>query len=313
MIPSLKPVDRIEFTVLVDNYTDMLLTEQTGVVHRPVLKKGFTLLAEHGFSVLVRVRAGDETHYVLMDTGATGIPLLKNVESLGISLDPVEEIVLSHGHYDHFGSIIPLFRQLNTRLPVHLHPGVFNDRRKINPDGSSSSLPTLNRDLLTNVGAILNLSSEPSLIANQHILLTGEIERITSYEQGSPVLEISEKGEWKKDPFRDDQSLVMVLKDHGLVVLSGCAHAGIINSVKYAQKITGVDLVYAILGGFHLSGPFFGLVTSSTIKEMQDFEPEWVVPLHCTGWDAITRFAEAMPGKVLLNTVGTRYCFGSGE
>jgi len=313
MISSLKPVDRIEFTILVDNYTDMLLVDQTDHVKRPKPEKGLTLVAEHGFSVLIRVWDGDESHCILMDTGATDYPFFENADRLGIGLDPIEEIVLSHGHFDHFGSLVPLLRKQTTRIAIHMHPDSFHERRKKNPDGSYTNLLSLNRDLLTNVGAILNLSTEPSMIANRHILLTGEIERTTSFEQGSPVLEIFEKGEWIKDHFRDDQSLVMILKDHGLVVLSGCAHAGIINSVEYARKITGIDIIHALLGGFHLSGPGLRDVILPTVEAMRDFEPEWVVPMHCTGWEATSRFMEAMPGRVILNTVGTRYCFDSGN
>jgi len=309
MISSLKPVDRIEFTILVDNCTDMLLSDNNGFVKRPVVKKGMTLLAEHGLSILVRVWAGDETHCILMDAGATDIPLLENAERLGIDTAYIEEIVLSHGHFDHFGSLVPVIRAVNSGIPVHMHPGVFSDRRKKNPDGTFSVFPSLNRDLVTTMGAILNLATGPSLIANNHIMLTGEIERKTSYEHGSPVLEISDKGEWKKDPFIDDQSLVMVLRNSGLVVLSGCAHAGIINSVMYAQKITGIDLVYAVIGGFHLSGQNSDDLIPSTIEGMMSFEPEWVVPLHCTGWDATAAFVAAMPGRVPVNTVGTTYRF----
>jgi len=312
MISSLKPVDRIEFTILVDNCTDMLLGEQTDLVKRPKPVKGLTLVAEHGFSVLIRVWDKDEVHCILMDTGATDYPLFENADRLGVDLDSIKEIVISHGHFDHFGSLVPLLRRQSSRIAVHMHPDGFHERRKKNPDGSYSGLSFLNRDLLTNVGAILSLSTGPSLIANRHILLTGEIERTTSFENGSPVLEIYENGAWMKDHFRDDQSLVMILKDHGLVVLSGCAHAGIINSVQYARKITGINLVYAVLGGFHLSGPVLRDLIPSTVEAMRDLEPEWVVPMHCTGWEATSRFMEAMPGRVIYNTVGTRYCFESG-
>ena len=99
------------------------------------------------------------------------------------------------------------------------------------------------------------------------------------------------------------------VKGKGLVVISGCAHAGIINTVEYARKITGVDTVHAVIGGFHLTGPFFEPVIQPTIDAMKEIGPEYVIPLHCTGWKAMNRFAEEMPGQFILNTVGTTYTF----
>jgi len=153
------------------------------------------------------------------------------------------------------------------------------------------------------------MRSEPSTLAAGHLLVTGEVERKTAFEKGMPGMERFTDGSWKPDPIRDDQALVINVKDRGLVVLSGCAHAGIINTVEYAKKITGVDRVHAVLGGFHLTGPAFAPVIPPTVDAMKQINPDYVVPMHCTGWDAINRFMTGMPGRCILNTVGTTYRF----
>ena len=131
----------------------------------------------------------------------------------------------------------------------------------------------------------------------------------TDFEQGFPWAEANIDDGWVTDPFRDDQGLVMNLRGKGLIVLGGCSHAGIINTVEHARAVTGVDRVEAVLGGFHLTGPLFEPVIGPTIDEMKRIAPRYVVPMHCTGWKAIVRFAAEMPDRFLLNTVGTTYVF----
>lgn len=310
MVIPLQVSDSVEITVLVDNYTDSLLTSASPGVRRPVLKHGWFLVAEHGLSLLVRVTSGGKTRSILMDTGVSDLGLMYNARELEADLDAVEEIVISHGHFDHVGSLIPVLRTSSCRLPVHLHPGAFVSRRKRNQDGAYTLLPTLNREEVAHAGALLNLSREPSLIAERTALLTGEIERMTPFEKGSPILEVELEGSWRLDPFPDDQSLVLHVKDKGLIVISGCAHAGIVNSVQYARKITGVDRICAIIGGFHLSGADRQSVMLPTVAAIREMNPGMVVPLHCTGWEAQVEFRNAMPDQFVLNSVGTRYTFG---
>lgn len=307
MTSSLRPIDSVEISVLIDNYTDLLLTEQTSTVSRPILPYGEALLAEHGLSFFITLTSGPKKHHILMDAGVTEIALFHNAKRIGVNLSDIEEICISHGHYDHIGSLIPLLRSLRCRIPVNIHPGAFVKRRKKLPSGSYVDLHSLNRDEIMHAGGIICLSKEPAFIANKMALLTGEIEKTTTFEQGSPVLEAEEHGQWIKDPFHDDQSLILNLNGKGLIVISGCAHAGIINSVRYAQKITGITKIHAVIGGFHLSGSHFKQIIPHTIAEMQKINPDLIIPLHCTGWTATNQLAEAMPGIVIINTVGTQY------
>lgn len=312
MIYPLKPVDGLDITVLIDNYTDLLMVEETPLISRPILSYGKTLFAEHGLSFLVRILSGGKTDTVLMDAGTTETAFTQNAEILRVDLDEISEIVISHGHFDHIGALFHVLHQSSCRIPVHIHPAAFSMRRKKRPDGTYTDLPSLSQDEVTHAGGILSLSEKPSLIINQKLLLTGEIERTTPFEQGSPVLEAMEKGAFVKDPFRDDQSVILHLKGKGLIIISGCAHAGIINSIRYAQKITGINTIYAIIGGFHLSGPNFRNIIPDTIAALRELNPVHIIPMHCTGWQAQVAIAKALPDAFALSTVGTTFHFGEG-
>ncbi|HOJ95231.1 MAG TPA: MBL fold metallo-hydrolase [Methanospirillum sp.] len=306
---SIKPVDSVDITVLVDNYTDLLLAEDTKHISRPTPSHGMTLFAEHGLSLLIRVRSGEKVQTILMDAGATDTAFIHNSKILGVDLDEICEIIISHGHYDHMGALYSVLRQSSCRIPVHTHPAAFSLRRKRLPDGSYTNLPSCMQDTVTHNGGILSLSTDPSVLADHMVMITGEIERTTSFEQGSPVLEAMEGNSFVKDSFRDDQSLIIHLKEKGLIIISGCAHAGIINSVRYAQKITGIEAVHAIMGGFHLSGPYFKTIIPDTISALQEINPDYIIPMHCTGWEAQVCMARAMPDAFVLSTVGTTFHF----
>ena len=147
---------------------------------------------------------------------------------------------------------------------------------------------------------------EPTLICGQHVLVTGEVERRTAFEKGLPGALAERDGSIVPDPILDDQALVLHLKGRGLVVISGCSHAGIVNTVLYARKLTGLEQIHAVLGGFHLTGPFFEEIIPQTIEAVKAWGCSVVVPMHCTGWKAIEDFKTAFPEAFRLNAVGTR-------
>jgi 7,8-dihydropterin-6-yl-methyl-4-(beta-D-ribofuranosyl)aminobenzene 5'-phosphate synthase len=308
---NLREADKLEITVLVDNYADALLYENTDVLKRPVTDPmKSAILAEHGLSILINVYAGSEQHAVVMDCGTTSIALLHNADALGIDLSQVEAVFLSHGHFDHFMGLMALLKVAKKGIPLVVHPDAFLKRRiNVKDFGVTVGFPRLDEAALKKIGVKIQRREEASTFSGGLVLATGEVERVTDFEKGFPLAEAKVEGNWIVDPFRDDQGLAVKVKGKGLVVIGGCSHAGIINTVKYARKVTRTDKVHAILGGFHLTGPIFEPVIGPTIDELKKIKPDFVIPMHCTGWKAINQFAADMPGQFLLNTVGTTYVF----
>jgi len=307
--PPLNKADKVEISVLVDNFSDLLQSPSTPVDRRLPYDPKRRLLAEHGLSCLVRVFANKKEHAILLDTGLSGQCLSWNARQLGVSLAEIEAVVLSHGHYDHTGGLDVTFCGAGHQVPLIAHPEAFFRRRMNVPSQGVFDQPVPDAIALKKAGAEIRMCSSPSTLAGGHLLVTGEVERKIPFEKGMPGGEIEKEGKWVPDPIRDDQAIVISVKDKGLIVLSGCAHAGIINTVEYARKIAGTNHVHAVLGGFHLSGKAFEQVITPTIEAMKKINPDYLVPMHCTGFSAISRFMSAMPGKCILNTVGTTYVF----
>ncbi|MGE5123050.1 MAG: MBL fold metallo-hydrolase [Acidobacteriaceae bacterium] len=307
---DLREADKLEVTILVDNYTDLLILQSTEVVKRHGFPPPQDPHAEHGFSCLLKVFAGSEQHVVLIDAGLGTRALFHNATLLQIDLGQVEAIVLSHGHFDHFGALGEFLYRAAPGTPLYLHPEAFLERQLNIPGvGHLTPMPQLREAVLKAAGASIRKAKGASALASNLVLATGEVNRLTPFEKGFPWAEAKIDGEWIVDPFHDDQGVVVKLKDKGLVVIGGCSHAGIINTVKQAQVATGSEAVHAVLGGFHLTGPLYDAVIMPTIEEMKKFNPMYVIPMHCTGWKAINLFAKEMPAQFILNTVGTSYIF----
>ena len=252
---NLREADRLEVTVLVDNYTDVFL-ESNEVVKRgrmpargggvPAGRGGIpagqarpraagSLLAEHGFSCLIRVCAGPEEHLLLMDSGISPTCFLNNADVLGVDLSEVESAVLSHGHFDHFGGLIGFLGRARRGMVLTLHPDAFLEFRTNNPAmGRAMEMPRLDEKALVEAGAVLSKVKGASTLASELVMVTGDVERVTSFEKGFPAIEAKIDGEWVVDPFHHDQALAVKVKGKGLVVIGGCSHAGIINTVKHA-------------------------------------------------------------------------------
>jgi 7,8-dihydropterin-6-yl-methyl-4-(beta-D-ribofuranosyl)aminobenzene 5'-phosphate synthase len=309
---SLKTVDRIEVTTLMDNYIDLLLPSTDIIIRPPLAKEGKikedTLLAEHGFSLLVTVYRGEDRHAILFDTGYTKVGVLHNMVQLGVDIEEIEAIVLSHGHMDHTGTLYGILDKISRTIPLVLHPDIFRyPRYTRRPDGAKSIWPkTLVKDDLERRNVDIVESKAPICIADDMIMVTGEVERTAPFEKGMPNALMEQDSELVHDPIIDDQSIAMKLNGKGLVVISGCAHAGIVNTLMYSQKMTGEQKIHAVMGGFHLSGPFFEKFHDPTVDALKKINPDILMPMHCTGWKAIQLFQKEFPESFVLNSVGSK-------
>jgi len=321
----LEPVDRVEITVLIDNVTDPLLVDQDGVrrVNWPRALHGAlptatarvspgsgvpdALIAEPGFSALVRIEKAGREHTLLFDTGVSPNGMVENMRRLGIAPADIEVIVLSHGHWDHITGMEGLARELGrSKLPVMIHPEFWTRRRIRFPGLDPAELPATSRAALEDLGFAIVEERQPSFLLDGAVLITGEVDRTTPFETGFRGHEARRDGEWQPDPLiLDDQALVVSLRDRGLVVLSGCGHAGIVNTVRYVRTLTGIDAVAAVIGGFHLSGPMFEPIIEPTVDALAELSPALLVPAHCTGWRAVHRLAARFPDAFVMSTVGT--------
>ena len=258
------------------------------------------LIAEPGFSALVRIEKAGRTRTLLFDTGVSPNGMVENMRRFGIDPTEVEVIVLSHGHWDHVTGMEGLVRVLGrTSLPVMIHPEFWSRRRISFPGLEPAEFPSTSRSALEEMGFAIVEERQPSFLLDGAVLITGEVDRTTPFETGFSGHQAMRQGSWQDDPLiLDDQAMVVSLGDRGLVVLSGCGHAGIVNTVRYARRLTGQDRVAAIVGGFHLSGPMFERIISPTVEALAELSPSLLVPAHCTGWKACHQFATQFPGGV---------------
>lgn len=318
----LEPVDEVTVTTLVDNVYDALLTSdervarapfRVGTASAPQFEDGRTnvgLMAEHGFSALVTVRRGATTSTLLFDAGLSPSAMTTNAERLGVDLAAPMGIVLSHGHFDHAGGLVGLAgRRGRTALPMVVHPAAWTRRRLAVPGADPELLPTLSPRALEAEGFALVERRQPSLLVDGCVLITGEVDRTTDFERGMPAAHQAWDGErWQHDArVADDQALVVDVRGRGLVVLTGCGHAGVVNIVRHAQRLTGVPTLHALLGGLHLSGPAFAPVVGPTVAALRALRPHLLVPGHCTGWSAQQALAAALPDAFVPGSSGSSY------
>jgi len=306
---KIREADSLELTVLVDNYTDLLLFENKGVMRRSLLRRAMPL-AEHGLSVLIKAEADGQEHHFLFDAGLSPAALLNNLRVFQVDVEKIEGVILSHGHVDHFGGLMGFLENASKPMKLVVHPEAFRSRR-LNIPGAREprEMPSLKEADLEQAGAMLHKVREPSTWGSDLILVLGEIERKTDFEKGFPWAEVKMDDQWMVDPFDDDRGVAFHVKGRGLVVIGGCSHAGIVNTIIAARQAAGVHRVHAVLGGFHLAGSLFEPIIEPTIAAIKEFDPDHVMPMHCTGWRAIQEFSRAMPEQFYLTTVGTRYVF----
>jgi 7,8-dihydropterin-6-yl-methyl-4-(beta-D-ribofuranosyl)aminobenzene 5'-phosphate synthase len=314
----LEPVDAVEVTIIVDNAID-ILAASTDLARRAPLAWDWSeheqLRAEHGYALWVTVERHGQRDTLLYDAGLGRDTAAHNLDVLGYDLKDVRSVVFSHGHADHHAGLEGVSRRLTRHgLPLVLHPDVWRDRRVVFPSGTEIHLPPPSRQDLDREGWQVVEERGPSLLLENAVLVTGQVERVTGFERGFPLQQARDSaGGWEPDPWVwDDQALAVHVRGKGLVVLSSCSHAGSINVLEHARRLTGIEHVHAFVGGMHLTGGLFESIVPATIDRMTALAPAVVVPGHCTGWKAASLLVERMPEAYVHSNVGTRLCF-AGE
>ena len=343
---TLQEIDKVSVTILMDNTTDLLLTNSIHA-NRPQLTTNEKLIlplpiAEHGFSALVdivvhseekkeisnmgkKIKYKNNNSIFLFDAGPSQGGVIHNADIFGIDFDRIDGVILSHGHFDHFTGLanilrkISLSRRKGTGIDLLADPEAFLKRWEVFQDGKKAKMPFLDEEHLKELGALIHKRTGITFLPNDEspsLLVTGEIPRKTSFEKGYPFQYVENRSSNETrlipDPLvRDDQAIVVNVKEKGLVILSGCGHSGIVNTINYAKKVTEIDKVYAVLGGFHLpaDGGIYEEAIEPTLNELQKIDPDYIVPCHCTGWKAACRITETMPEKYLQSSVGTIFSF----
>jgi 7,8-dihydropterin-6-yl-methyl-4-(beta-D-ribofuranosyl)aminobenzene 5'-phosphate synthase len=310
---TLKEVEMAEITCLVDNSIDVVLPN-TQVARRPVMSMNWyeqPIVAEHGFCAALTLHIGGAKHRLLLDSGLDSMAASHNADMLRFDLSNCDLLISSHGHIDHAGGLLSLRNKMNKvqRARIVLHEDAFRNRLVKFQDGRTINLPAPQRSLLTNAGYEIIENHSPSLWIDDRVLVTGEIPRTNSFEKGFPnhYSEIDE-GKIEADPLiKDDQAIILTVKNKGLVIITGCGHAGIINTINYAKELTGEDRIYCLLGGMHLSGGLFESIIGRTVEELERLKPKFIVPCHCSGLKAMIELSRKMPDAFIQNSVGTNY------
>jgi 7,8-dihydropterin-6-yl-methyl-4-(beta-D-ribofuranosyl)aminobenzene 5'-phosphate synthase len=331
-------VDRLAVTVVVDSVFDALVkSAKVGSVD--VMRSGLglgpdlprQLQSQWGLGLHLQSTRGDETRTYLLDYGLTGAGELENLDFLKLDVAAVDALILSHGHYDHFGGLIPLLSRHRDRMrpDLTLYVGgedTFCYRFRVPDSGDRQFYGVLDRRELKKWSVRVATAETPTVIGGQ-AFSTGAISR-TSFEtvQAAAQVELGmrdgagcdsshfapeeQAGQIVPDKFWYEHATCFNVKDRGLVVLSSCGHAGIVNSVKAAQAASGVEKVHAVVGGFHLT-PAPEPYVAQTVEALKALNPDYIIPMHCTG-RTFARLAEvAMPGRLIPSFTGSRFTFTS--
>ena len=322
---DLQPVDRVEIHVLVDNATDSLSSTPANIETEFsfLARKGARFLsgeciccASHGLSCLITAHRGDTRHTILFDTGPEADIFERNTRRLGLDLGIVEAIVLSHGHWDHAGGMLRAVDMIrangnNRDLPFYGHPDMFRLRgRKMADGGMMPMIGVPSVAELSARGARVVARREPATFLDGMFLVSGEIPRVTPFEQGLANHYAKIDDNWEPDPLLiDERWLAVNVAGKGLIVFTACSHAGVVNVLKHAQANKAGAPLHAVLGGFHLSGETEKIIPQ-TVEALGQFGLSTIAAGHCTGWRAMAALVAAFgDGVVTPTAVGKRFVY----
>ena len=330
-------VDRVSVRVVVDNYQFAVAAgKKVGSVDVQHFGWGLsgdkppsrTLISEFGLSMHAESRRGNETRNLLMDFGFTPEALNNNVSLLAVHPSELDALVLSHGHYDHFGGLVGFLQQnkdtLRAKLPFYIGgEECFCSREWVGPP-VSGNFGALDRRALEQTHLAMTYAEGPSLVAD-HAFTTGQI-GLESFEKvlspstmrvgikdgiGCYSYKLPQDEQTKAtipDQFRHELATAYNVKGRGLVILTSCSHRGVVNTIKQAQAASGVAKVHAVIGGFHLA-PYTEDYVRRTVAALKDIDVDFIIPLHCSG-EVFFELANAeMPTKLLRSYTGSRFVF----
>lgn len=321
--------DSVEITVLVENWVDMLLPDlglgrdghcvRTGLVEH-FDQRRIPPQAENGISLLVKARRGRHETTVLFDVGLTGSVLMHNLDVLGVDVTSIEHVVISHGHPDHYGGLYSFLGAVDRPMPVATNADAFLPRYAVMGDGRVSQYynQAFTLDEVERHGGRPVLSGG-ALDLGCGVFTTGYIPRAVTFEgpveppepHAAGLYQVRADGSYGLDEVSEEQGLVIDVKDRGLVVLTGCAHAGVLNTIDRAREVCGHKPVLAVLGGFHLGFPTTPRENVAlTLDGMREREVAHVVPMHCSGLRTHAAFHGEMPEQYVQPAVGTMLRFG---
>ena len=324
--------DSYQFAVVAGKTTGSVDVQHFGWGLSPDKPPSRTLISEFGLSMHAQSQRGSETRNLLMDFGFTGEALKNNLNLLGIDPAALDAVVLSHGHYDHFGGLVGFLQEYNhmlkPKLPLYIGgEECFCAREWVGPP-VSGNFGVLDRRVLEQTDLTVTYADRASMVAD-HAFTTGQI-GLNSFEKvlspstmkigfgdgvGCYSRKLPQEEQTKSiipDQFQHELATAFNVKGRGLVALTACSHRGVVNTIKQAQAVSGVTKVHAVIGGFHLA-PYPEDYVRQTIAALKEMDIDYVIPLHCSG-EVFYELAKAeMPAKLLRSYTGTRFAFeGAG-